>query len=405
MTKEPAVLRESSGRERSPGGRCASADDVASVVARDGAPFTEPVQLLHDTYRRMSRQSAARAEATQEPSVSICVLYGLIDAVAAAGVERDKFLVASGLSPSELASGDRRFPRSEMFRLCELAMELTGDPSLGLHWGERSTDSTFTPLSHLIAHSANLRSGFQTLSEFQQLLCDRLDCELIEEGDRAILRLAALPNASLRLRRFIVEMEAVGMYRLMRCFGAQVCPERVSFAYPTPEHRAEYTRIFGGLETFDQPFSGITFARSLMNAVPPHRDDDVRSALQAIASRRVLRMAKRTPYAVRVREQLVAQGPCVRTDMSQVAHALGLSVRSLRRRLEAEGETFNAVANEAAAIIAKQLLEDKQRTIQEAAYEMGFADASGFHRAFKRWTGQTPRAYLEGKPTAQMRSA
>jgi AraC-like DNA-binding protein len=134
-----------------------------------------------------------------------------------------------------------------------------------------------------------------------------------------------------------------------------------------------------------------------MSSVPPHKDADVRSALQAIASRRVLRLTKRTPYSVRVREQLVKLGPCVRSDMSQVAHALGLSVRSLRRRLESEGETFNAVANEAAAIIAKHLLEDKHKSIQEAAFEMGFADASGFHRAFKRWTGVTPRSYLEGR--------
>jgi AraC-like DNA-binding protein len=127
----------------------------------------------------------------------------------------------------------------------------------------------------------------------------------------------------------------------------------------------------------------------------------VRSALQAIASRRVLRLTRRTPYALRVRDQLVKLGPCVRSDMSQVAHELGMSVRSLRRRLEAEGETFNAVANEAAAIIAKQLLEDKHKSIQEAAFEMGFADASGFHRAFKRWTGVTPRSFLEGKNKAE----
>src|SRR6185312_6956222 len=148
-----------------------------------------------------------------------------------------------------------------------------------------------------------------------------------------------------------------------------------------------------------------TFSRKLMSSVPPHKDADVRSALQAIASRRVLRLTKRTPYSVRVREQLVKLGPCVRSDMSQVAHALGLSVRSLRRRLEAEGETFNAVANEAAAIIAKHLLEDKHKSIQEAAFEMGFADASGFHRAFKRWTGVTPRTYLEGRQRSEAEDA
>jgi AraC-like DNA-binding protein len=345
----------------------------------------------------MNMQCVERVGAMRESTISVRVLLGLVDAVSAVGIDREAFLSAAKLSPTLIEDDDARVTRSDMFHLCELALDLTGDPALGLHWGELCTDSTFTPLSHLIAHSANLRAGFQTLFDFQRLLTDEISYELTEEGDHVTLRLSVLPERSERVRKFVAEMEAVGIYRLMRAFGADVRPERVGFAYGAPVYRSEYARIFHGVECFDQPYSSLTFSRSLMSSVPPHKDDDVRSALQAIAARRVLRLTKRTPYALRVRDQLVKLGPCVRSDMSQVAHALGMSVRSLRRRLEAEGETFNAVSNEAAAIIAKQLLEDKHKTIQEAAFEMGFADASGFHRAFKRWTGVTPRSYLEGK--------
>lgn len=341
-------------------------------------------------------QGAERLGVT-ESTISIRVVSGLVDAVAATGVDRQTFLSTAKLQPSLLEDEDARVSRSHMFRLCELALDLTGDEALGLHWGVAATDSTFTPLSHLIAHSDNLRAGFQTLFDFQRLMTDEARYELVETDDHVILRLSSLTEESARLQKFVAEMEAVGIYRLMRSFGSDVRPESVSFAYPAPSYRAEYARVFHGIERFDQPHSALTFSRTLMSSVPPHKDPDVRSALQAIASRRVLRLTKRMPYSLRVREQLVKLGPCVRSDMSQVAHALGMSVRSLRRRLEAEGETFNAVANEAAAIIAKQLLEDKQKSIQEAAFEMGFADASGFHRAFKRWTGVTPRSYLERK--------
>jgi AraC-like DNA-binding protein len=351
----------------------------------------------------MRVQYAERVGPNRESTISIRVVQGLVDAVTANGIDRQSFLTAAKLSPTLLDDEDARLTRSDTFRLCELALDLTGDTAFGLHWGEIYTDSTFTPLSHLIAHSANLRAGFQTLFDYQRLMTDDPRYELVEDGDYVTLRFSSLPDHSPRLRMFVIEMEAVGIYRLLRSFGADVRPERVDFAYKPPVYHAEYARIFQGLERFEQPYSGLTFSRSLMSSVPPHKDDDVRSALQAIASRRVLRLTKRTPYALRVREQLVKLGPCVRSDMNQVAHALGMSVRSLRRRLEAEGATFNAVANEAAAIIAKQLLEDKHKSIQEAAFEMGFADASGFHRAFKRWTGVTPRSYLEGrdKPEAE----
>jgi AraC-like DNA-binding protein len=61
--------------------------------------------------------------------------------------------------------------------------------------------------------------------------------------------------------------------------------------------------------------------------------------------------------------------------------------------LEAEGTSYNTVVNESLGILAKQLIRNSAGSVQEIAFEMGFADTSSFHRAFKRWTGMTPRAY------------
>jgi AraC-like DNA-binding protein len=88
--------------------------------------------------------------------------------------------------------------------------------------------------------------------------------------------------------------------------------------------------------------------------------------------------------------------------MDEAARSVGLSVRSLRRRLSSEGSSYQTVANEALVIVAKHLLMPKQYSIQETAYAMGFADARSFHRAFRRWTGVTPGAYRRAereKPT------
>jgi AraC-like DNA-binding protein len=342
-------------------------------------------------------QDANRAIAKRDSSVSIRVVQGLVDAVVAAGVERNTFLAAIGISRTMLENEDARLARGAALQMCELALELTRDPALGLHWGESSSESTFAPLSPLIAHSVNLGAGLQTLSEYHLLIADEATYELSQAGDCMTLRLGgALLGSSVRLCRFVVEMEAVGLYRLLRMFGAEVRPREVSFAYPAPSYRTEYARIFRGIERFGEQNNSITFSRSLLNAAPPHRDAEVHRALQAIAARRVLRLTKRMPCALLLREQLVKLGPCIRYDMNQAAQALGLSVRSLRRRLSAEGESFHSVANEAAGILAKRLLTVKHKSIQEVAFDMCFADASGFHRAFKRWTGLTPREYREG---------
>jgi AraC-like DNA-binding protein len=236
------------------------------------------------------------------------------------------------------------------------------------------------------------------LFKFHRLLSDQPSFHLAEHGDQVTLRYLSLSTECPAIQRFSSEMLVTGVCRMIRTFTPHAQLARVSFEYPAPEYHLEYTRAFEGAVHFDEPFTGIVFDRALMDAVSPHRDGDVHDALRTLAERRILRVTQRAPFSLRVRERLVQLGSVQRTDMSAVARSLGLSARSLRRRLAAEGKSYNAVVNEALAITAKHFLRNKQLTIQEAAYEMGFADTSTFHRAFKRWTGMTPTEVREEQP-------
>jgi AraC-like DNA-binding protein len=321
------------------------------------------------------------------------LVRALAHLVERAGVPSARFLGASELDPGQLDSPDARVPLSELHRLCELALELTGDPALGLHWSERYRASTFAPLSHLIAHSASLRQGLESVARFQRLFDDTSSFRLLESDDRAILRFPTRSGESLRVQRLSSEMTASSLLRVFRAFNRHARVYRVSFAYPAPDYRAEYTRFFGNLARFDQPFTEIEFARSLLDASPLHRDPDIHEAMRALAERRIRSLDHGTSFALRMRDFLAQQGSPRRVAMKTVARALGLSVRSLRRRLTLEGKSYESVRDEALALMAKRLLGDGRLTIQETAYEMGFSGTSTFHRAFKRWTGTTPNAY------------
>lgn len=332
---------------------------------------------------------AADASVTQRAraTVSMLVVRALVSAAERAGAERAELLRASGLDGARLAATDQRMSLREVFGLLERALALTGDPALGLHWAERLTGSTFVPISYLMAHSGSLRQAFEALSRFGSLLSDEAGYELTERDDEVIL-LCRMPSAEpLPVQRFVAEMVLANFFRIIGNFKA---PERVCFGYAPPPYQAEYARLFGGGAEFEQPFSGLVFARAALDLAPPHKDPDVHEAMRTLAERRVARVDKQVPYSVRVRELLVQRRWPKRIDMPQVARALGLSLRSLRRYLSAEGTSYSELDNEAFAIVATRLLRDKQRTIQETAYEMGFSDASTFHRAFRRATGMTP---------------
>jgi AraC-like DNA-binding protein len=327
--------------------------------------------------------------------MSIRIVRGLVEAVEQAGVSRVELLRSAEFDPAQLDCEDASVPRSAMYRLCERTLDLTGDPAFGLHWSERLCGSSFNPVSHLAAHAATLRQGLESLHRFHRLLSDEPSFRVSEHADKVTVHCSNLSGASVRMQRFASEMLVLGLFRLIRSYCAQARFDAVSFEYAMPGYHGEYTRAFELAPRFEQPFTCMVFDRALMNAASLHKDEDVHDALRAIAERRILRLTQHTPFTLRVRDLLVEQAQAHQPDMSRVARALGLSKRSLRRRLVSEGGSYKTIAKEALAIVAKQHLRKGRLTIKETAYEMGFADPSTFHRAFKRWTGRTPSAYRE----------
>lgn len=338
-------------------------------------------------------QLQTRTEILASP-LSLRVVSALADGVERMGGSRAEFLHAARLEPAQLRSHEVIVPRAEMYRLCEVALDLTGDPAFGLHWAD-VCDNAFNPLSHLIVHAPTLRHGFQSMFQFNRLLSRAPSFEMIEDANEVTLMAAPLSAESARVHRLCTEMMLAAVFRIIQTFVPHARADVVSFEHHAPSYRAEYTRLFKDTVRFGQPFTGIVFDRSLMDAVSPHEDADVHAALRVIAERRALRLARQEPFALRVRDALVEQGCAQDRAMERVARELGMSSRSLRRRLVAEGTSYSSVLNEALAILAKQLLRDARHTIQDVSFAMGFANSSAFHRAFKRWTRMTPGEFRE----------
>lgn len=196
-----------------------------------------------------------------------------------------------------------------------------------------------------------------------------------------------------RVRRYLAEVALAGLYcRLKQCKVAQHV-ELVSFAYEAPAYASEYVRLFEGRVRFAEEYSEMRVDTLLLRAAPVHADAELHDTLSALAARRALRQTDQAPYAARVHDALVWQRPSRDMRMQTVARKLGVSVRSLRRYLLTEGKTFAELAADALACLAKRALLDDRRSISQTAEELGFADETSFHRAFKRWTGTTPMQY------------
>lgn len=342
--------------------------------------------------RPSARVPTAASEALPEMRVSMFVVRPLVDIIARAGVPRREILLASGLSDEALSEADTAVPRQVVERICELALRPGIAPALGLHWLQYLTVHTFGPVSHALMHTGSLRHALELVLRYETLFCDHRIFALEEEGETATLRLVDWNVRSPSVLKFMTEMIIAGFSSMVTAYGARI--DRVRFAHPTPHYVSEYTRTFGLGVDFDQAFTGIEFPRAHLDRRNPHFDAEVCAAIADVLERRLIRATQEAPYAVRVREILTQQSP-TRLNIDAAARKLGLSERSLRRRLAAEGISFRAIQESVLTSLAHELLRERRFTIKEAAHAMGFSDASAFHRAFKRWTGRTPSSLAE----------
>jgi AraC-like DNA-binding protein len=185
----------------------------------------------------------------------------------------------------------------------------------------------------------------------------------------------------------------VGFVRMLEYFGGRDgSPGRVSFAYRAPAYANEYQRIFGGRAIFEGSISGIEFAAILLDRPQFSWNAAWYETLEQQALQSLERLTRGRTHSDRVRGHLARAFPAQPT-MSETALRLGMSERALRRALLVETTTFHRLAAETYSTIARRLLSDATKSLKDVAYEMGFSDPTAFHRAFKRWSGESPGEY------------
>lgn len=185
-----------------------------------------------------------------------------------------------------------------------------------------------------------------------------------------------------------------GLVRLLTEFGcARADIRAVCFEYTRPAHYPAYAHAFAGAERFAQDFTGIELSAEPLDRAHLHHDAELLALTLAQAQSRLAQHQRPRAAAEQVRELLLA-APLSRLPVfTAVARALGRSVRSLRRGLDAEGTSFSELTQALQHNAACSMLRDPHLTLQEVAHALGFSCATSFHRAFRRWAKQTPQQY------------
>ena len=334
-------------------------------------------------------------------SVSTLMMRALVDVVERAGVPRDELLRSSSIDPARLVQVDGRFDHEELALLQTRALDLTRDEALGLHMAERILDSAFDLIAHLVSHAPTLREAINLCAQFQRLITDDSRITLQERRNSAAIHYH-FPRSLERADRMQAEFVVAGFLRLARVIGGPgVAPQAASFEHARPAHHREYTKVFGDVVRFEQRMTGLTFDRAILDRAQLHQHPELLSLLRGEAERALERVAVGLGPIDQVKRYLLARPPARIPDLSTAAQDLGLSTRTLRRRLAAGATTYRSLVRATLTASANQMLCDPRRSIRETARDLGFSNVGAFYRAFKRWTGMTPAQYRERREALQ----
>lgn len=312
----------------------------------------------------------------------------MIEALDQVGVPAASFIARTGLDVALLSDSYGWFTLEVFDRLLLATCEVTGDPAFGLHWGERSPMMQFDLVPTLVATAPTLRVALDCVMQLQPLFASRAEFRLIEQRERCELSCdaLALSEEGIRIR---TELVCAGLSRLPRYLGEADSIRRINIAYARPAHAAEYDRLFGSLVHFEQPHTSIEFSRSALDRPHPERNAELHQTLRTRTEQQRQRVLQQQSYAEQLEEQIRAALPNL-LSMADAARALELSERSLRRRLMQEGLTYKELVDQVQHRLADELLSVGTKSVKEIAHALGFSSPSGFHRAFRRWTGSSP---------------
>jgi AraC-like DNA-binding protein len=198
--------------------------------------------------------------------------------------------------------------------------------------------------------------------------------------------------------RFPIEVMIGSGYRLMcHAAGEPVALREVTFAHLAGYPVEAYQALFHAPVRFGAGESALWFDRATLHRPLVRRDPLARRYLEAYAEHLLTQVVAPVPGVVgQIREAVIVELASSGAELAQVARRVAMSTRTVQRRLEQAGTSYQDLVDDVRAGMARALLRDRSRSIIDVAFELGYADLKGFYRAFRRWTGMTPAAYREG---------
>ena len=308
------------------------------------------------------------------------------------GVDADEVLRRSGLDPSELYKANLRTKFSGQPRFWKAAVELSGDPCIGLHLGEQMPVYKGQILEYLFLSSPTFGDGLNRVLNYQRLISDALHGQVSETPSPCLTSYFAEHQYA---TSHLAEAMVLGLIKAFQAVtDGTFKADRIIFNHSPNTDIAEYQRIFQCPVEFNAKSFQLFFPASLLSYRSLYAEPELLN-LHIQAADQHLAILQQQDLITEVRSLLGALLESGETTLENVAGRLDVTPRHLRHQLDLAGTSFQRLLNDYRHSLARRLLSQTDEAISEIVYLTGFSEPSTFYRAFRRWEGTTPIEYRQ----------
>lgn len=300
---------------------------------------------------------------------------------------------AAGLAEPINAQPLDPYPADVFCHLLEQAASLLDDRQLGLRLGERFRATSLGAVGYVLMTSDNLGDALLRLQTHQPSVHATNPLRITADTGHIVLRWESRHG---RLGDLFEEFGAAALVSsIRRLTGVDTCVSRVDLLSRAPRDRAPYEAFFKADLHFGRACLRIDIPVSLLGRPFQGADPVLRSLLEHQLGQRGGRPAGKPSFGIEstLRREMVRKIYAGSTRIEAIAAGMRMHDRKLRTTLHAQGKSFRGIAADVRRQLAEMHLRDHSLQIHEVGELLGYSEQSAFTRAFKRWTGRSPRAF------------
>ena len=305
------------------------------------------------------------------------------------GIDADQVLARCNLDAETIADLQLRTPHAAQAFFWEVLEEVSADPNIGLHLGEKLPPFQGQVIEYLFLSSSTFGEGLSRTFNYKRLLSDAVTAQLGRD-EHGVYLYNIFKEEGLRHLNEAMIAGLITFFKSVTDGAFKV--SRVTFNHQSSVAAAEYQRVYGCPVVMAQQETRMYFSPDILDYPSNHAEPELLRLHEQVASDSLARLEK-LDWVVRVKRIIAEVLESGQANLETVAAKLDLKPRLLRTRLNDAETNFNQVLADYRYQLAKRLLASTLESIDEIVYLTGFSEPSTFYRAFKRWEGLTPIEY------------